>query len=431
MERRLATIRLSSLSDGDATGGGERPLFPSSSFVTVLSFTEMEKGMFRRGVFLGWLFVFSLTAGISSLVLQALPRLQGGFLSTYVLQPALWLFLCFVITRLPRCRSLCKARLNPILARLAFGIACFQVYLMLVAGFFDGFGKSPNSFTPFGIAVNAVYAGSGLLGMECSRAWLLNRMLRKPGTFLPVFIAFVFTLISLPFGQLPGSRSTLEGVVRFVGSSFLPLFMENLLASFLAMWGGARASLAYRGVLAAFSWFCPVVPDLNWAMKALAGTAVPAVGLVVVQECCLRWARYGGYRGEQRGSAVRWMLGSVAAVILVWFLLGVFPVRPAVIYSGSMRPALEVGDIVIVAKRNPRLLGVGDIISYKAKDSPVQTVHRIVAMRSEGGRVVFITRGDANARDDPPVLMENVTGKVILVVPRLGWASIVVRKLFT
>lgn len=389
--------------------------------------------MVRKRLPLDWALVFLLTAGIALLVFQVLPRLSGGFLSTYVLQPVLWLFLCYVIIRLPRCRGLCKARLRPALVKYALGIACFQVYLMVIAGFFDGFGKSPNSFTPPGIAVNIVYVGTGLLGVEFGRAWLLNRVLRKPATFLPVLIAFIFTLISLPFCQFPGRGSTLEGVTRFAGSSFLPLFMENLLASFLAMWGGALPSLAYRGVLAAFDWFCPVVPDLNWAMKALTGAVVPAVGLAVIQDYCFsRTAPAGqGHRNAAGGSVVRWVIWSVAGVIVLWFSLGVFPVRPAVIYSGSMRPVFEVGDIVIIAKKNPKLLRVGDVISYKAKDSPLQTVHRIVAVRNEGGREVFITRGDANTRNDPPVPMENVTGKVILVVPRLGRASIAVRKLFT
>ncbi|MGB9792263.1 MAG: signal peptidase I [Thermacetogeniaceae bacterium] len=387
--------------------------------------------MFRRSLLLGWAFVLLFTAGVALLVFQVLPRLAGGFFSTYVLQPALWLFLCFVITRLPRCRALCKARLRPVLVRLALGVAFFQVYLMVIAGFFDGFGKSPNSFTPLGIAINIVYVGSGLLGMEFSRAWLLGRVLRRPATSLPAFIALIFTLISLPFGQFPGRGSTLESVARFAGSSFLPLFMENLLASFLAMWGGALPSLAYRGVLAAFSWFSPVVPDLNWAMKALAGTAVPAVGLAVIQEYCFSTAAHAAHGRAAKGGVVRWVMGSVAAVVFIWFSLGVFPVRPAVIYSGSMRPAFEVGDIVIVAKRNPKLLRVGDVISYRSKGSPVPTVHRIVAIRNESGREVFITRGDANTRDDPPVPEENVTGKVILVVPRLGWASIAVRELFT
>lgn len=388
-----------------------------------------------RCVFIDWAFVFFFTACIALVVFQVLPRLAGGFFSTYVLQPAIWLFLCFVITRLPRCRVLCKARLRPVLVRLALGIACFQIYLMVIAGFFDSFGKSPNSFTPLGISINIVYVGSELLGMEFSRAWLLNRILRRPGTFLPVFIALIFTLISLPFGQLlgqlPGSGSALESVTRFIGSNFLPLFMENLLASFLAMWGGPLPSLAYRGILAAFSWFCPVVPNLNWAMKALSGTAVPAVGLAVIQEYCFSRAAHATPRKAAKVGFVSWMMGSVVAVVFIWFSLGVFPVRPAVIYSGSMRPAFEVGDIVIVAKRNPKLLRVGDVISYKSKDSPVPTVHRIVAIRSESGREVFITRGDANTRDDPPVTEENVTGKVILVVPRLGWASIAFRDLFT
>lgn len=167
----------------------------------------------------------------------------------------------FFILRLPKYKSVGKLRLRGLLIKLAAGIAFFQIYLAFVAGFFEKFGHSPNSFTTKGIIINLIFVTANLMGMEFSRAWLINRLLKKPTTFLPFFIALLYTFFSMPLNQIPGLSNSLEGATRFLGSNFLPLFMENLLASFLALWGGVVPALVYRGycrLLTGFAQFCQI-----------------------------------------------------------------------------------------------------------------------------------------------------------------------------
>jgi hypothetical protein len=42
--------------------------------------------------------------------------------------------------------------------------------------------------------------------------------------------------------------------------------------------------------------------------------------------------------------------------------------------------------------------------------------------------ITFITRGDANNTDDPPVLASALEGKVVLTVPKIGWVTIGIRQ---
>ena len=53
----------------------------------------------------------------------------------------------------------------------------------------------------------------------------------------------------------------------------------------------------------------------------------------------------------------------------------------------------------------------------------------MVEIENEGGRIYFVTQGDANNVLDPPLLGGQLEGKVILVVPKIGWLSIGVRRL--
>ena len=273
---------------------------------------------------------------------------------------------------------------------------------------------------------------TSLAGIELSRAWLINRRARKPSTLLPVFIALLFTYFSLPPGQIPKISSSLEVVTEFLGSTFLPTFMENLLASFLALWGGALPALTYRGIIQAFNWFCPVLPDLNWLMKAFTGIIVPVVGLVIIQEISLAKSHLARYRRQTGKGLTGWLITSIGMVIMLWFFLGVFPVHPTVIFTGSMRPVIEVGDVVIVARVNPKLLKVGDVVQFRLKEKTIPTVHRIIDTRREGNKLLYITKGDANNYPDTePVHPEQVTGKQVFIIPKAGWASIAVKQLLS
>ncbi len=380
-----------------------------------------------------WFLVLGLVIVLYILQNFILPLISAGYLATYLGRPILWGLLAVLVLRLPRQSAVGKARLRSLLVKLAVGVGFVQVYLTVVAGFLTGFGKSTNSFTPRGIVINVLFMFSNLMAVELSRAWLLNRLTRKPTALLPIFVAVFFTFFNLAWTQIPRLNSDLQTFTKFFGSDFLPLFMENYLASYLALWGGVWPAVAYRAVLQGFSWFSPVLPNLNWALKALTGTVVPAVGMALIQEGFVSGAmRPAKHRGNSGKGLLSWTLLSVFAVLAVWFSLGVFPFQPRAIISGSMRPTFNVGDIVIVAKRNQDLLKVGDIIQFRGMDSSIPTVHRIIEFKEDGGEKLIVTKGDANNGPDPyPAHLQDVTGTVVFIVPKVGWVPVVIRQLFT
>lgn len=68
--------------------------------------------------------------------------------------------------------------------------------------------------------------------------------------------------------------------------------------------------------------------------------------------------------------------------------------EPVVITSGSMRPAIDVGDVVVTAPSDGRVLGEGAVVNFEAEDRT--RLHRIVEVTMTGYR----TAGDANADAD-------------------------------
>jgi signal peptidase len=336
--------------------------------------------------------------------------------------------LAWAILVLPGYRSAGGLRVKAAIIQLALMIGFFQVLLYVIGGLFASFGKSPYSFTPKGILTNLVFVGSMLVGMELSRAWLINRLGKKHTLLALVFVAVLYTLLSIPLARITGLRLGLDSI-SYMNSTVLPALAENLLASFLALLGGPLAAIVYRGILQAFWWFCPILPNLSWAFKGLIGTVAPIVGLVVANSLRFR-RRPGQARREREGSLAGWIVTTVVAVAIIWFAVGLFPVQPTTVISGSMRPTLDVGDVVIIAKVSADTIKPGDIIQFREAEG-VTTVHRVVEIQEIEGNMLFVTQGDANSEPDVnPVIPANVVGKVIFDIPKVGWAAIAVKEFF-
>ena len=109
-----------------------------------------------------WLVLLAAVLFVPLLLNLVLSRFVSGSYATYIIQPAFWVMLAVVILRQPPANDIGKARMRPFLIKFALGVAFFQVYLMVVAGFFNGFGKSPYSFTFQGILDGSDLCGDKL-----------------------------------------------------------------------------------------------------------------------------------------------------------------------------------------------------------------------------------------------------------------------------
>ena len=118
----------------------------------------------------------------------------------------------------------------------------------------------------------------------------------------------------------------------------------------------------------------------------------------------------------------------VGVLFAVWIgLMVVFGTHNPfyVVASGSMIPALEVHDLLVIsAHENFNMLELGDIIVFnRPSDNDRVIVHRVNAILSEDPRTIR-TKGDANPAPIPgtdfPIAEDNYLGKVVHVIPQVG-----------
>ena len=113
---------------------------------------------------------------------------------------------------------------------------------------------------------------------------------------------------------------------------------------------------------------------------------------------------------------------------LIMYMVFGTPYPFYVVASGSMIPALEVNDILLVQGHDPiEAVMVGDIIVFDRPDGADKViVHRVVEVISEEPRILR-TRGDANQISIPgtdfPITGDDYIGTVMHAVPKVGYVT--------
>ena len=97
-----------------------------------------------------------------------------------------------------------------------------------------------------------------------------------------------------------------------------------------------------------------------------------------------------------------------------------------VVASGSMIPALQVYDVLIVQGHEPfEDIEIGDIIVFdRPSDHNRVIVHRVVSILNDEPKTIR-TQGDANPASIPgtdfPITEEEYIGKVVYTIPQVGY----------
>ncbi len=88
----------------------------------------------------------------------------------------------------------------------------------------------------------------------------------------------------------------------------------------------------------------------------------------------------------------------------------------------------EKGDLLIIqGVSSPSEIAIGDVLIVDLGPNNMPLVHRVIAIWEENGDVRFTTKGDGNPvllSDDKFTKPEQIRGKVVFVIPKLGYISL-------
>lgn len=303
----------------------------------------------------------------------------------------------------------------------SFVFSILQLSLLHSGGFVLGFCKNDYLNTVDALK-NFLLTFCVVLMTELFRAIVIFAL--KKARFNK-YVNYIFTAISFAafnFVILLYSDVYGDSTINFVMYGFLAL-INSLLLTALCYKSGALASFLFSFITEVLIIIIPFKPVINEKMELFIKILLCMIFLITL-DCAFSKESVGkkrNYVSRKLHNAFT-MAGVAALCFVIAFICGFLSVYPVSVATGSMDPEIKIGDVVIVSK-NDKDISVGDIIQFKRNGKTV--IHRIISEQKQTENTVYITKGDANnTADDGYVTEDDIVGKVIYSVPKIGYLTL-------
>ena len=112
------------------------------------------------------------------------------------------------------------------------------------------------------------------------------------------------------------------------------------------------------------------------------------------------------------------LIGLVVAVTLP----AAFGLQPMTVLTGSMRPTIQPGDMVVDERVPASQVRVGDIVTFQEPHGTRTITHRVRKVSISEGQARVTTRGDANDTIEKwQIPVDGEVGRVAYTVPKIGY----------
>lgn len=355
---------------------------------------------------------------IASLVLTT----KLNFVHLYIINPVFYIVIA-IILRILIGKQINNSKITKKSKEYAVIGALAYIIISLLLGLIVTFGKNPYSKTLLGVLTNIWIFGSVVISKEYIRYKLINNVYEKDKIKIAVLISIVYVIVDMNINIFVTENLTAIFVIKQIFVNIIPLIVKNILFSYIAIYADFRASIIYQLIIDAYLWLSPILPNLNWMMDSILEISVPIVLLMYLQYIKTKNSIYKSKEDLLRSDPRNAIPIVIVIVLAMWFAVGVFPIKPVSIASGSMFPEIHVGDIALIKKCNANDIIVGDIIQYQMEGYTV--IHRVIEKKQKNGEYIFITKGDNNKSQDlNPVNEDQVIGKCIFKIRYLGYPAI-------
>jgi signal peptidase len=342
----------------------------------------------------------------------------------YIINPLIWLVIALVVRIVFHDKSRVLPTYNRDVITSLIVLSLLYIISYYGLGMISGYTNNPYSTTLSGIVVNLFSLWLVIVTKEYLRYVLLNIRLDryKALYYISLFIVFFISDINLL-----SIMDNTDLIIIWSKELMIP-FVFNLLMMYLSYVSGYKSLLITRTILVIPSLVLSVVPDYEWLIIMIFNIVFCLLSYLTIQYILSRHRQNNEVSLIGNLNPKKWIVSIVILLIFITFGLGFFTVKPVVILSGSMEPIIKPGDMVIIRKCDAGEVAVGDIVEYKMPNFNV--VHRVIAITYEGGKLGFITKGDANKSPDKTIVNSNqIVGKFVLNIPYVGYPTYLIKNM--
>ncbi len=114
------------------------------------------------------------------------------------------------------------------------------------------------------------------------------------------------------------------------------------------------------------------------------------------------------------------------------FVVAIFIITPSLLHyyagigvspilTGSMRPYVQPGDVLVTKSTKASEVKVGDVVALVSQETGIFYAHRVIDIRDINGTLRMVTKGDANAAADLSPYMASPNAIVPRNIGRVIW----------
>lgn len=303
-------------------------------------------------------------------------------------------------------------------------------FITYFLGLFSGFVKSSYSLSFINIIKNTFPVIALILISELMRYVLFNKTKRN----LPCLIigCLLFVMVDVNTMVHIYDVKTALGITKMICLVVFPSITKNIFLTYLTMKVGYKNGIIYRLITEISTYLLPIFPDFGEYINVLLKTVLP----IAIMARLNNMFNYYSVRKikDSRYNNRKLVLYSVITFALLTIVLltsGLFTYQALTIGSGSMSPAIEKGDVIILKgmkNEEARKIKKGDVLVYNHDNKII--VHRVIKKSNNGKTISFKTKGDYNnAKDSWTVKQEDVIGIVKFRIRWVGMPTVALNEL--
>lgn len=297
-------------------------------------------------------------------------------------------------------------------------------------GLFSGFVKSSYSLSFINIIKNTFPVISLILISELMRYVLFNKTKRN----LPCLIigCLLFVMVDVNTMVHIYDVKTALGITKMICLVVFPSITKNIFLTYLTMKVGYKNGIIYRLITELSTYLLPIFPDFGEYINVLLKTVLPIALMARLNNMfnyySVRKIKDSRYNNRK---LVLYSVITFALLTIVLLTSGLFTYQALTIGSGSMSPAIEKGDVIILKSmknEEARKIKKGDVLVYNHDNKII--VHRVIKKSNNGETISFKTKGDYNnAKDSWTVKQEDVIGIVKFRIRWVGMPTVALNEL--
>lgn len=210
----------------------------------------------------------------------------------------------------------------------------------------------------------------------------------------------------------------------FMAIILLPAISKNVFVSYLSYKSGYKPAILYLLIMTLYGYVLPIIPNPNEYMYSIIELVVPMIFLYNIYSFYQKDRDEDIVREYHKKTIASLILPILCIIFLVYIVSGYFKYQAIVIASGSMRPSISKGDVVIIKKnKDYKNIDVGDTLAHKHGN--IIVVHRVIKKIKVENHYYFYTKGDNNdTADNYEIEEKEVVGTVSTRIPYIGYPTV-------